>query len=362
MKGAIQVVNTGDNRNFSQRGSTLSLDKTTQNGNSFSFVTIDDIVSIKALTVAWKKFSRGKKSRKDVSEYQKDLKCNLEVQHDRLQSGEYKHHPYQSFVIHDPKQRQIHKATVADRIVHQAIVSAIEPLFESRFIYDSYSCRVGKGTHAGVARLQTFLRQASKNNTQKVYALKCDVRKYFASIDHEILLRLIARRVTDDSVLELIRTIILSHGAEKGTGIPLGNITSQLFANVYLHELDWFMKQTLGIKHYARYCDDFVVVSPDRVYLENLIEPIRQFLQTELQLDLHPHKVEIRAWDRGIDFLGYVLRPHATTLRGKTRQRMMARVTEQNLSSYMGLCGHANAHRLSQVVRLVAWQRHEESA
>ena len=324
-------------------------------------MAIDDIVSIKALTAAWQKFSRGKKSRKDVSEYQKDLKCNLEVLHDRLQSGEYKHHPYQLFVIHDPKQRQIHKATVADRVVHQAIVSAIEPLFESRFIYDSYSCRVGKGTHAGVARLQTFLRQASKNNTQKVYVLKCDVRKYFASIDHEILLRLIARRVTDDIVLELIRTIILSHGAEKGSGIPLGNITSQLFANIYLHELDLFMKQTLGIKHYARYCDDFVVVSSDRMYLQGLIEPIRHFSQSELLLYLHPNKVEIRAWDQGIDFLGYVLRPHATTLRAKTRQRMMARATEQNLSSYLGLCSHAQAYRVSQVVKLIAWQRHEES-
>lgn len=349
------MVDTGNNGNFFERESTLSLDKPAQNLRPV--VSVDTITSIKALTEAWQKFSRGKKSRKDVSEYQKDLKRNLEVLRMRLQSGGYKHHLYQLFVIHDPKQRQIHKATVADRVVHQAIVTAIESLFESRFIYDSYSCRVGKGTHAGVKRLRTFLRQASRNNTQKVYVLKCDVRKYFASIDHEILLRLITRRVTDDSVLELIRTIILSHGAEKGTGIPLGNITSQLFANIYLHELDWFMKQTLSIQYYARYCDDFVVVSTDRSYLEGLIELIRAFLRTELLLELHPNKVEIRAWDQGIDFLGYVLRPYATTLRAKTRQRMMKRVTERNISSYLGLCSHANAYRTSEVVRLAAWRR-----
>ncbi len=294
-----------------------------------------------------------------MGEYQKYLRQNLTELHNSLVSGRYKHAAYQRFAIHDPKQRQIHKATVADRIVHQAIVSVIEPLFESRFIYNSYSCRIGKGTHVGVQRLRSFLQKVSRNNTHKVYVLKCDVRKFFASIDHEILLRLITRRIEDEATLELIRTIILSHGTETGKGIPLGNMTSQLFANVYLHELDWFMKQTLGVRHYGRYCDDFVVVSTDKLYLESLIEPIRTFLRTELQLDLHPYKVEIRAWDQGVDFLGYVLRPYATTLRKKTRQRMMARVTEQNLSSYLGLCGHANAHRLSQVVRLAAWRRDE---
>jgi retron-type reverse transcriptase len=276
--------------------------------------------------------------------------------HTMLAAGCYRHHVYRQFIIHDSKQRQIHKATVADRIVHQAIVSAIEPLFEKRFIYDSYSCRAGKGTHAGVRRLQTFLRQASCNNTKKTYVLKCDVRKFFASIDHETLLRLIARHIDNDTTLELIRTIVLSHGAEKGKGIPLGNITSQLFANIYLHEFDWFMKQQLGIKQYIRYCDDFGVVSTEKAYLQSLIDPIHTFLRTELQLDLHPTKVTIRPWHQGVDFLGYVLRPYTTTLRVKARRRMMARVTERNLSSYLGLCTHAQAYHISQIVKLVAWE------
>ena len=142
-----------------------------------------------------------------------------------------------------------------------------------------------------------------------------------------------------------------------GRGIPLGNVTSQLFANIYLHELDWFMKQTLGVRRYIRYCDDFVVVSHDKQYLESLIEPIRIFLGIVLKLELHPHKVTVCSWEQGIDFLGSVFRPHAITLRTKTKRRMVARVTQRNLSSYMGICAHADAYRLGQVAQLVAWQR-----
>lgn len=353
------MVRAADDRNVLKlRGQiplSLSLDSHGQTANLS--LDIADIISIKALSVAWKKFSRGKKSRKDVSAYQKTLDSNLTKLHRSLTAGTYTHHAYRRFTIHDPKQRQIHKATVSDRIVHQAIVSAIEPFFEPRFIYDSYSCRVNKGTHAGVLRLQTFLRKASRNNTRKVYALKCDIRKYFASIDHEILFNLVARYIKDDEVLELVRTIILSHGSETGKGIPLGNVTSQLFANIYLHELDWFIKQTVGVGHYIRYCDDFVVVSPDKEYLEQLIEPIRMFLQSSLRLDLHPTKVTICSWDQGVDFLGYVLKPHATLIRTKTRKRMITKTTSHNLSSYLGICSHANAYGLSQVIRLIAWQR-----
>jgi len=320
-------------------------------------VGITDITSIKALTIAWQKFSRGKKSRKDVTAYQRNLQANLMKLHHVLQNGSYTHHPYERFTIFDPKQRQIHKATVTDRIVHQAIVSAIEPLFEKRFIYDSYSCRVDKGTHAGVLRLQSFLRKASRNNTQKVYVLKCDIRKYFASIDHEILLDLIAQRVQDETILELVRAILLSQGRETGRGIPLGNITSQLFANVYLHEFDWFMKHTLQVKYYIRYCDDFVIVSTDKEYLENLIEPIQVFLQSALGLDLHPHKVTIRPWYQGIDFLGTIIKPQAMILRTKTNKRLLTRVDDNNLSSYLGMCGHVNGYRLSNTLKNIAWVR-----
>lgn len=315
------------------------------------------IGSIKALNAAWQKFARGKRSRPDVAAFQKNLECHIRQLHRDMATGQYAHGPYQPFTIFDPKQRRIHKASVRDRLVHQAIVTAIEPSFEKRFMYDSFSCRVGKGTHAGVARLRSFLRQASHNNTRKVYALKCDVRQYFASIDHEILLNRIERHVSDEGILQLLRSVIMSHGVETGKGIPLGNVTSQLFANIYLHELDWFIKQDLGARFYIRYCDDFIVVSSDKEYLESLIEPIRQFLLTQLRLDFHPHKVTIRSWQQGIDFLGFVLQPHTTLIRTKTKRRMLARVDVHNLSSYLGICSHADAYRTSQTLRLVAWRR-----
>lgn len=322
--------------------------------NQSAHPSFSDISSIKALKRAWQKFSRGKKSRADVAAYQADLKRQLTQLHRDLVCGRYEHARYQAFTIQDPKQRQIHKATVRDRLVHQAIVTAIEPLFESRFIHDSYSCRVGKGTHAGRRRLLSFLRQESRNNTRKVYVLKCDVRRYFASIDHEVLLRLVERRVHDERVLELIRSVLLSHGSETGRGIPLGNVTSQLFANIYLHELDWYVKQQLGVRYYARYCDDFVIVSHDREYLRELVAPLQDFLWQTLRLELHPQKITIRSWGQGVDFLGFVLLPHAVTIRTKTRRRMVQRVTADNLSSYLGICMHTNGHHTAQLLRTIA--------
>jgi retron-type reverse transcriptase len=322
--------------------------------HSIDFTTI---CSVKALNTAWRKFSRCKKSRIDVAEFQKDLVRNINNLRRLLESGKYVHGAYHMFKICDPKQRTIHKAVVADRLVHQAIVSAIEPVFEKQFIYDSYSCRINKGTHAGVKRLNLFLHRASKNNSQKVYVLKCDVRQFFASIDHEILIELIQNKISDAQTLDLIKIIIDSHSSDVNKGIPLGNVTSQLFANIYLHELDWFMKQNLGIKYYLRYCDDFVIVSTDNAYLHSLIEPIRQFLINNLKLELHPNKISIRAWLQGVDLLGYVSRPHSTTIRTKTKKRMLTRANDNNLSSYLGICKHGNCYELSKLVTIIAWSK-----
>lgn len=321
-------------------------------------IDFTNIASIKALNVAWVKFATGKRSRTDVQEYQKQLKITIVDLHHDLLSGAYRHGSYQPFTVFDPKQRFIHKASVRDRLVHQAIVTAIEPAFEKRFIHDSYSCRPGKGTHAGVKRLQLFIRRSSHNGAQKVFVLKCDVRQFFASIDQTILRDLIARRIDDRRTLALIDVVISSYNIGEEKGIPLGNVTSQLFANVYLHELDWYVKQTLGVRHYIRYCDDFVIVSPDKEYLQYLIELVRQFLGERLRLQLHPYKVSIRSWQQGVDFLGYVLKPRATLIRSKTRQRMIAKTTSKNLSSYLGICSHANGYELSQTLKTVAWDRY----
>ncbi|MEK7615234.1 MAG: reverse transcriptase/maturase family protein, partial [Patescibacteria group bacterium] len=263
----------------------------------------------------------------------------------------YRHSPYEPFTICDPKQRTIHKARVKDRVVHQAIVNVIEPLFEKRFIYDSYSCRVGKGTHAAVSRLRTFLRQASRNHTKTVYAVKCDIRKFFASINHEILIGLLHKRIQDSQTMRLLEQIIRSFSLTPGTGIPLGNLTSQLFANIYLHELDWYIKQKLRIRYYVRYCDDFVMLSSSKSEGFTLAETIDRFLRQTLKLELHPQKIHVRTWTQGIDFLGYVLLPHATILRPTTARRMIDRVEEDNENSYLGLCSHANAFELRCLIK-----------
>lgn len=278
------------------------------------------------------------------------LEDNLFSLRDSLLSGKYRHDKYEPFTIFDPKKRRIHKATVKDRVVHQAVVNVIEPLFDKHFIHDSYSCRVGKGTHAAVDRLRAFLRQASRNNTRTVYALKCDVRKFFASVNHDILLALLTRRIDDRKTIELLENIIGSFSVGDRRGIPLGNLTSQLFANVYLHELDRYVKGSLREKCYLRYCDDFIILSESRKRLSYTIQNIDGFLNKTLALSLHPNKVFIRTWEQGIDYLGYVLFPHATVIRMKTANRMLERVNEDNLASYLGVCSHADAFELKQIV------------
>lgn len=302
------------------------------------------------LFTAWQRFSIGKHSKIDVMNFEYRLEDNLFVLREQLLSCHYRHDLYKSFTVYDPKRRQIHKATVKDRIVHQSIVNVIEPFFESRFIHDSFSCRIGKGTHAAVDRLRTFLRQVSHNNTRTVYALKCDVKKFFASVNHETLLSLLTRQINDPKTIELLENIIGSFSVNDRRGIPLGNLTSQLFANIYLNELDRYVKFVLREKCYLRYCDDFIVLSESREHLSDVTKSIEDFLDQTLFLQLHPKKVFIRTWAQGIDFLGLVLFPYATAIRINTAKRILQRANEDNLYSYLGVCSHADAYELEQIV------------
>ena len=303
----------------------------------------------------WDKFARGKRSKADVQAFARNLEPNIfELQAD-LSSGRYRHGSYEPFIVHDPKRRQIHKASIRDRVVHQAVFDIIEPAFERQFIYDSFSCRRGKGTHAGVRRLARHLRRASRNNSRPVWALKCDIYQFFASVDHCKLLNLLSNSVTDEKVLNLLEEIVNSFSVSSGKGIPLGNVTSQLFANVYMHQLDFFIKHSLREKCYIRYCDDFVIIGSDRQHLLDLMKPIENFLEAELGLKLHPNKILLRKWSQGIDFLGYVLKPHCTLIRTKTKYRMLKKVDSNNLASYLGLCSHADSYRLKQQLITKLW-------
>ena len=278
------------------------------------------------------------------------MEANLFNLRDELLNGLYQHGQYSPFTIHDPKERSIHKATVRDRIVHQAIVNAIELVFERRFVFDSFSCRKYKGTHAASYRLRSQLRRASGNNSKTVYALKCDIRKFFDSLDHEILLQLILTQIQCSKTVSLLQHIVSGFNTQDGKGVPIGNLTSQLFANIYLHEFDHFIKQRLKIKWYLRYCDDFVILDTSRESLIKLIPVIKGFLQDTLKLEIHPHKISLRTWNQGIDFVGYVHLPHCTVLRTRTRKRMIRQIRPDNIASYMGMCQHADTYQLQQLL------------
>lgn len=332
-------------------------------------VAFEDIASPERLFTAFEVFRIGKSKRPDVQEFESQLEERIFALHRELISGEYRHGSYKPFTICDPKQRKIHKASVRDRIVHHAVFTALYPVFDPTFISHSYSCRENKGTHRGVNALEKMLRQVSKNSTKSCFALKCDVYQFFASVNHAVLLRILGEKIKDEKIMVLLREIIGSfpfHSSihPESRGIPIGNLTSQLFANVYMNEFDQYMKHKLRVKHFIRYTDDFVIVSQNKHYLLSLLPKIRLFLSKTLHLNLHPHKISIRTFSQGIDFLGLVVLPHHRMLRTKTKRRMLTKLClkaeecrddeakmtslQQSLQSYLGVLSHADAYCLSQ--------------
>ena len=310
-----------------------------------------DIISLDNLLIAWKEFRRGKRQKKDVQEFEFNLEENLFSLHESLLSKTYYPESYQSFYVQDPKLRHIHKATVRDRVLHQALFRILYTIFDRQFIYDSYSCRLGKGVHRAVNRLNDFLRKESYHYSKPIFVLKCDIRKFFDSIDQQTLLNLIKQRVVDPNTIWLVEKIIYSFEKLPDQGLPLGNVTSQLFANIYLNELDQFVKHKLRVKYYLRYCDDFAIVSDGKDYLVSLIPQINNFLNINLRLDLHPKKITLRKFSWGVDFLGYVILPHHILLRTKTKGRILSRlgrgeINEKSLPSYLGIIGHCQGFKI----------------
>jgi len=333
------------------------------------------IISAENLFAAWEIFKRDKRNKPDVMETEQNIEQEIFKLHRELRSKTYRHGPYSGFWIRDPKLRRINKAVVRDRILHHAIFKILNPIFEPTFIPNSYSCRVGKGTHKGVEDLEKMIRAESRNNTQACWILKCDVRKFFDSVDHAVLLYILEQKIIDPNVRWLLREIIGSYASASAgggsKGIPIGNLTSQLFANVYLNEFDQFIKHSLKIKKYARYTDDFVIISHNKSYLEKIVPQLESFLSEKLKLTLHPDKVNIRKYRQGADFLGYVVLPHHIAVRTRTKKRMFRKIAERvaayqsgtiskasmegALSSYLGVLSHANAHELTERFRNQFW-------
>lgn len=317
----------------------------------------DDIISVRNLLEAWQEFIKDKKKKLDVILFQKNLMDNIFDLHNDLKNKTYSHSPYTNFKIDDPKSRDIHKAKVRDRILHHAIYRQLYLFFDKTFIADSYSCRLDKGTHKAIDRFTYFTRKESKNYRKQCYILKCDIQKFFANIDHNILLEILKKRILDKDIIFLLENIIDSfHTKEKiGKGLPLGNLTSQLLVNIYMNEFDQFVKHVLKIKYYIRYADDFVFISKDKYYLENLKIKIQDFLNGNLKLNLHPDKVFIKSIYSGVDFLGWIHFPKYNILRTATKKRMYRKLIEndykrESVISYLGLLKYGNTFKIEKKI------------
>lgn len=266
------------------------------------------------ILAAWHDARRGKRGSEEVRRLELDLEANLISLHEHLLRGTWQPGNPRRFWARDPKWREITAPPFADRIVHHAIVRVIESLFERRFIADSYACRKGRGTHAAVMRTQAFLRRAKRRWGGGAYVVKCDVKSYFASIQHDILMRQIERVVECPRTLALLRTVFSGYGFD-GVGLPVGALTSQLAANILLDELDHRIKDNWGVREYVRYMDDFVLIAPDRRTARAWLDAIGDEL-ARLGLRLNP-KSGYWPIRRGVDFCGY--RIYATHIRPRQR-------------------------------------------
>ncbi len=316
----------------------------------------NDIISMENLLVAWQEFLYGKRKRKDIELFSLHLMDNVYSLHLDLANKTYQHGSYKAFKINDPKPRDIHKSSVRDRHLHHAMYRILYPYFDRKFIFDSYSCRQDKGTHRAFNRFREYGRKASLNHTRTVWVLKGDIRKFFANINHAILMNILKRHIKDSDVVWLLNNIVASFHTKnrQGVGLPLGNLTSQLLINIYMNEFDHFLKRELKIIYYIRYADDFVILHEDKHYLQQLLPKISLFLEARLKLSLHPNKVFIKTIASGIDFLGWIHFPRHRVLRTSTKRRMFRNLgknpKEESLASYQGMLRHGNAYGLQMKI------------
>ncbi|QQS28604.1 MAG: group II intron reverse transcriptase domain-containing protein [Sphingobacteriales bacterium] len=300
----------------------------------------NNIVSHDNLLLAVHKAQRHKRYKSAVSRFLFNMEANIAQLQTELTTKTYSSGNYTVFYVHEPKKRLISASPFRDRVVHHALCNIMEPLFERSFIYDSYANRKGKGTHAAIERCQEFTRRYK-------YVLKCDIRKFFPSIDHSLLKQEIRHKIACAKTLWLIDNIIDHSNAQeehivyfegddlftphlRRRGLPIGNLTSQFWANVYLNRFDHFVKQTLHAPAYIRYVDDFVIFSNHKNQLQQFKHQISVFL-AGLRLILHPNKTHIHKTDSGFPFLGFRIFPyfrHVLKANSKRYKRHLRRKIE----------------------------------
>lgn len=329
------------------------------------------IVTFNNLCVAAQKAAKGKREQKNVMRFFMNLEENLWELHQELSDGDYLPGAYRAFDIYDPKPRMISAAPFRDRVVHHALMNVVQPILERSFIYDTYANRQGKGTHKAIRRYQYFLRRYN-------YVLKCDIKKYFPSIDHEILKTLFRRYISDKKTLWLMDTIVdhsnrqvevidhfphddLFTPLHRRRGLPIGNLTSQIFANFYLNPLDHFVKEVLKCPAYLRYVDDFVLFEHGKETLWNWLSQINTFLQ-DFRLKLNSNQCDLYPADTGRRFLGQIVFITGRRLPGANVRAFRRRLRhwrkrppenlQQRLASWQGHASQANASGLIKKLRL----------
>lgn len=300
------------------------------------------VCSLDNLNSAFKKAKKGKSKKDYVISFELNLKENLECLKQDLINKNYKPHSLKKFIIRDPKLRTIHASIFRDRIVHHAIINILNPIYEKIFIYDSFASRKNKGSHNAIKRFESFMKKvsssgkliknSSNNNAIKGYVLKADFKHYFDSINQEVLIKILRKKIIDEDLINLIRIVLDNFENEKGVGMPLGNYTSQFFANVYLNELDYYVKHILKVKYYIRYVDDFIILHKNKKRLKYFLKNINNFIPC-LKIRLHPDKTQIYALRNGINFLGYRVFYHYKLLRKRNIRYFMKKL-KNNTSLY----------------------------
>ena len=349
----------------------------------------DEIISFPSLLAAYQRARRGNRFKHYSCAFDFNMEDELFRLHQELRWQSYQPKPYSYFIITYPKQRHIAAPHFRDRVVQQAVVGVIEPLFEKSFINDTYACRKEKGVLYAMKRLQKFLR-ASKAvyPDQPLYVLQSDIYHFFQTVSWDVLLELICHKITCPRTFRLLKTIVTTHRTigKYGRpipipevvvtplarrGLPIGNLTSQLFANVYLNELDHFIKDTLAEQWYGRYMDDFYIIHPDKDHLAQVRNQINEFLNTKLSLTLHPRKQTVLRCSDGVPFVGYRVFHDHVMVRANTLQRFLKRFAQARRKARRGELSeeeldkvshsldshliHADSYRLRQ--ELEKWRR-----
>lgn len=319
-------------------------------------------VSLRNIWRSWFAFRKGKRPTYELHDFQYHLEKNLFALFQDLNNGRYRHGGYKKFTVCDNKRREISVASVRDRVVHRLVYDFLEKFYDKTFTYDAWSCRKGKGLLGAIERAQKFLKpHTPRSHFPRVW--KCDIRKFFDSVDQEVLLKILSRRIKDSTTLWLLKEIISSFStvSYRKIGMPIDNLTSQIFANIYLNELDRFVKHELKVKEYLRYGDDFIIIENNLEKLKHIRAKSTRFLAEELKLEVNPKSDMIIKAQRGLKFLGVKLWPCGRTLNKRNLARSHKRLNTRNISSYSGLIKkHTNRKQIKHFDWLVSEKLFED--